>query len=324
MDRVRVCCGSEHHYLRIVVTVSRVAAIDCGTNSIRLLITDIEGQHKRDLVREMRIVRLGQGVDAEGRLSAEAIERTVHACTDYAHMIDAWAVDQVTFAATSATRDAENADDFSEAVYAVLGVRPRVLTGEEEARASFAGATGELAEGLTLVCDIGGGSTELVQGVGTPTIAHSLNIGSVRMSERFLSTDPPTITQIGDCIEWLDQVLEPELAQFDTSSTVIMVAGTATTIAAHTLGLESYDSERIHGARLDIDEMRAACTSLVSMTVADRRLLPYMHPGRADVIGGGALVVDRLLEHLRVETTQIRISERDILDGIALAAAGMA
>lgn len=303
------------------MSATRVAAIDCGTNSIRLLIADTEGDSKTDLLRETRLVRLGQDVDRDGRLAPDAIERTIVACEEFAQMIDAWQVAVISFAATSAARDASNADEFSDAVHKVLGVRPQVLSGEEEAQASFRGATGELGDGVSLVFDIGGGSTEIVQGTEAPTFIRSLDVGAVRMTERFLASDPPTVPQIGDCIEELDRLLAPVLSSLTESQTVILVAGTATTIAAHALRLDGYDSAQIHGARIDVAEMQAACTALVSMSVADRRLLPYMHPGRADVIGGGALVVDRLLEHVRSQKRQVIISERDILDGLALAAA---
>lgn len=299
----------------------RVAAIDCGTNSIRLLITEVDGDTKIDRLREMRIVRLGQGVDESGLLASEAIERTVSACREFAAAIQAIGVDTIAFGATSAVRDAQNADDFGDAVEAVLGVRPRVLTGDEEARASFEGATGDVADVLTAVIDLGGGSTEVVQGLGRPTFAHSFDLGSVRMTERFLAGDPPTIAEVTRCMTYLDDVIAPVLAPLPPSAEVVGVAGTITTIAAHSLALPSYDHDLIDGARIHVDDLRAACTSLVQMTVLDRRALPYMHPGRADVIGGGALILDRVLEHLPASTQELVVSEHDILDGIAWAAA---
>jgi len=298
-----------------------VAAIDCGTNSIRLLITEVDGDTKSDLHRDMRVVRLGQGVDGSGRLAPEAIERTLEACREYAQTIAAMGVDVVSFAATSAVRDAANADEFGDAVESVLGVRPRVLTGEEEARASFEGATGEVADVLTAVVDLGGGSTEVVQGLGAPSFAHSFDLGSVRMTERFLHTDPPTVAEVTACMAHLDAVIAPVLTGLEPTAEIVGVAGTITTIAAHSLALPSYDSERIHLARIHIDDLRAACMSLMQMPVADRRALPYMHPGRADVIAGGALILDRVLEHLPKETDEVVVSEHDILDGIAWAAA---
>ncbi|MTB87983.1 Ppx/GppA family phosphatase [Aeromicrobium senzhongii] len=298
-----------------------VAAIDCGTNSIRLLIARIDGSEKVDLTREMRVVRLGQGVDESGSLAPEAVERTLAACREYALAIEAMGVDVVSFAATSAVRDADNAREFSDAVEAVLGVRPRILTGDEEARASFEGATGDVADVLTTVIDLGGGSTEVVQGLGTPTFAHSFDLGSVRMTERFLQTDPPSVAEVTACMTHLDAVINPKLANLPPTEEIVGVAGTITTIAAHALALPSYDHERIHLARIHIDDLRAACSSLMQMPVADRRALPYMHPGRADVIAGGALILDRVLEHLPRATEEIVVSEQDILDGIAWAAA---
>ncbi len=303
------------------MTGLKVAAIDCGTNSIRLLITQISGQTKVDEARQMRVVRLGQGVDETKTLAAEAIERTLAACREYASAIEAAGVDVVSFAATSAVRDASNAAEFADAVEQILGVRPQVLSGEAEARASFEGATGESAQVLTTVVDLGGGSTEVVQGLGEPTFAHSFNLGSVRMTERFLLTDPPTGEEVSACAEYLDAELTPMLGQLEPSAQFVGVAGSITTIAAHALKLDSFDHERIHLARIPIAQLREACLSLVRLSVADRRVLPYMHPGRADVIGGGALVLDRLLEHLPLACDEVLISEHDILDGIAWAAA---
>lgn len=293
----------------------RIAAIDCGTNSIRLLITDLDGE-QHDLVREMRIVRLGQGVDATGRLDRAAIDRTLQATREYAELITTLGADVVRFCATSAARDAENADEFAAEVESVLGVRPQVLTGEEEAAASFLGATRSLAGGRTLVTDIGGGSTELVVGEdGTVEWSTSLDIGSVRLTERFLPSDPPGVTEVTDCMTYLDAQLKPALDGLEAVDTMVGVAGTVTTVAAHALELPSYDRDAIHGARLDVDVLRNACISLAQMSVADRRALPFMHPGRADVIGAGALILDRLLDHVEIDS--VLVSEHDILDGIA-------
>ncbi|HPU12987.1 MAG TPA: Ppx/GppA phosphatase family protein [Aeromicrobium sp.] len=303
------------------MTSVRVAAIDCGTNSIRLLITQIDGKHKVDELRQMRVVRLGQGVDETKTLAPEAIERTLSVCREYAAAIEAVGVDVVSFAATSAVRDAANAHEFSDAVEQILGVRPQVLSGEAEARASFEGATGESAQVLTTVVDLGGGSTEVVQGIGAPTFAHSFNLGSVRMTERFLHVDPPTVDEVAACMDYLDAQLVPILAPLEPSAQLVGVAGTITTIAAHALNLDSFDHERIHLARIPLAQLRDACLSLVQLPVADRRALPYLHPGRADVIGGGALVLDRVLEHLPLACDEVLISEHDILDGIAWTAA---
>ena len=301
----------------------RVAAIDCGTNSIRLLVTDLGPDGSaHDLVRDMRIVRLGEGVDRTGRLDPAAIERTVTATREYALTIGEMGVDAVRFCATSAARDAENADEFRSAIHDVLGQDPEILTGDAEARASFLGATSELGPEPALVVDIGGGSTELVRGAdGEVHSAVSLDIGSVRLTERFLASDPPSITEITDLVDHLDALLAPAIAGWDPVDRFIGVAGTVTTVAAHALQLSTYDSDRIHGARLPVDQVREACISLVQMPVVDRRHLPFMHPGRADVIGAGALILDRLLELAPLATDEVVVSERDILDGIARSAA---
>jgi len=299
----------------------RVAAIDCGTNSIRLLITDVSDGVAEEIVREMRVVRLGQAVDATGRLAPEAIERTLAATREYTETIASLHADRVRFCATSAARDASNAEDFASAVEAIVGVRLEILTGAEEAMASFVGATRGLGSaGDALVIDIGGGSTELVVGRDEVVAwSRSLDVGSVRMTERFLRTDPPTAGEIDDCSSYLRGVLAEAASGLAPVATLVGVAGTITTVAAHALNLPAYDRAVIHGARLGIDEMRAACGSLVGLTVNERRALPFMHPGRADVIGGGALVLDAVLTSLPLATNALIVSEHDILDGIALA-----
>ena len=299
----------------------RVAAIDCGTNSIRLLVTDLSDGTSEELIREMRIVRLGQDVDATGRLAPEAIDRTLAATREYAELIASLHTDRVRFCATSAARDASNAEEFMSAIEGIVGVRPQILTGAEEAQASFTGATRGLGTtGESLVVDIGGGSTEFVVGkddrVGWST---SLDIGSVRMTERFLHTDPPTADEMEACSSHLGDAIGSATAGLAPVSTLIGVAGTVTTVAAHALSLPAYDRTAIHGARLTVDEARTACASLVAMTVEQRRALPFMHPGRADVIGGGALSLDAVLTSLPLAADQLIVSEHDILDGIALA-----
>ncbi|MET1062573.1 MAG: Ppx/GppA phosphatase family protein [Aeromicrobium sp.] len=297
---------------------ARVAAIDCGTNSIRLLISDIDGDDKTDLLREMRIVRLGAGVDETGHLSSAAIDRTLSATREYAELIAMFGVTDVRFCATSAMRDADNGADLEDAVEEILGVRPVVLAGVDEARASFLGATRGLDQNRTLVVDIGGGSTEIVVGTGEEIEwSVSLDIGSVRLTERFLAGDPAPVNEVTACMDHLDKVLAPVVSQIRPVSAIVGVAGTVTTVAAHSLALPSYDSSVIHGARLAVEDVSAACLSLVQMSVADRRALPFMHPGRADVIGGGALILDRLVELLPLETDTLVVSEHDILDGIA-------
>lgn len=304
------------------MTPGRVAAIDCGTNSIRLLVADVADAGVTELAREMRIVRLGQGVDATGRLAPEAIERTLAATREYADLIDGLDVDQIRFCATSAARDAENAEEFATAIHDLLGVRPEVLTGTQEAHASFLGATRGLGAtgGDALVLDIGGGSTELVVGRDEKVAwSVSLDVGSVRLTERFLASDPPTSAESDACRAYLAEVLGEATAELAPVDLLVGVAGTVTTVAAHVLGLSFYDHDAVHAARLDIDDVRAGCRSLVEMTVADRRALPFMHPGRADVIGGGALVLEEVLAAVPLATNELVVSEHDILDGIALA-----
>lgn len=302
---------------------NRVAAIDCGTNSIRLLVSDIVGERKTDVVRDMRIVRLGQDVDKTGHLAEEAIARTLSATREFASLITMLGADSIRFCATSAARDADNAEEFSDAIEGILGVRPIVLSGEEEAHASFLGAAGDLPVVRTLVVDIGGGSTELIVGTGDDVEwSVSLDIGSVRMTERYLQSDPPTVAEASDCITYLDNVLDKVIGEIAPIETFVGVAGTVTTVAAHTLNLPSYDSDAIHHAELRLGDVSHACISLARMSVANRRSLPFMHPGRADVIGGGALILDRLIERLPLRTETLLVSEHDILDGIAWSIVG--
>ncbi len=270
----------------------RVAAMDCGTNSLRLLVTDVRGDQKRDVVREMRVVRLGQGVDETGRFHPDALERTLAVTREFGELATVLGAERVRFCATSAARDASNADELSDGVRSVLGIDLEVLSGEEEARASFLGATRSLA-GPALVVDIGGGSTELVVGAdGDVGWSHSFDVGSVRLTERFLRSDPASIDEVTALESYLDDVLTPRLSGLDPVSNLVGVAGTITTVAAHALELPSYDSSQIHGARISVDDVRTACLSLLRMSVADRRALPFMHPGRADVIGAGAMILD--------------------------------
>lgn len=307
-------------------TRTRVAAIDCGTNSIRLLVSDVSGDEKSDVLREMRIVRLGEDVDRTKHLGEAAIQRTLGVCREYAELIAMFGVEIVRFCATSAVRDADNGEEFGDAVESILGVRPEVLAGVEEAHASFLGATKGLEPGRTLVVDIGGGSTEIVVGSGVSgdpfETAVSLDVGSVRLTERFLIGDPPTVAELTACMTHLDAQLAPIVGDITPVETFVGVAGTVTTVAAHALALPSYDSEALHLARVSIEDMQGACLSLAQMSMMDRRNLPYLHPGRADVIGGGALILDRLIELMPLATGELIVSEHDILDGIAWGAAG--
>jgi exopolyphosphatase / guanosine-5'-triphosphate,3'-diphosphate pyrophosphatase len=315
--------------------MTRVAAIDCGTNSIRLLITDLDDPAGRDVVREMRIVRLGEDLDRSGRLSAQALARTFAACEAYAARIEQYGAERLRFCATSAARDAGNVGEFSAGVHARLGVDPEIISGDEEAQLSFAGAVRDLGSGdrfRNVVVDIGGGSTEFVAGVGSAaTEWDSLDVGSVRLTERHLHADPPTADEIARASRDIDRALDSLSVDLqvgrvrrvgdgsDLGGSLVGVAGSITTIAAHTLGLSEYDAERVHLSRLAVDDVVASCDALIHARVADRRAMPFMHPGRADVIGGGALVLQRVL--VRVAPTlpepYLLVSEHDILDGIA-------
>ena len=306
--------------------MTRVAAFDCGTNSLRLLIADLDAGtgEMTELVREMRIVRLGQGVDRTGRISEESMARTFAALDEYAGLVARHQPDRLRFCATSAARDAANAADFMAGVRERVGVEPEVIDGDEEARASFAGATRVLGDvpGPVLVMDIGGGSTELI--LGSPasadrpaevTAAQSLDVGSVRMTERHLHDDPPTAGQVAALRADVDAVLDGCRVELGQARTVVGVAGTVTTVAAGALGLPAYERERIHLARLTRDVVHATVDGLVAMTVEERKALGYMHPGRADVIAAGSLILDRVLQ--RTQVGELVVSESDILDGIA-------
>ena len=323
----------------------RVAAVDCGTNTIRLLIADLDpatGQQD-DVDRQLRYVRLGQGVDRTGRLAEEAVARTLEAAEDYAARCRTHGVERIRIGATSAVRDAADAEEFLAAMTERLGTRPEVLAGSEEASLSWLGAMRDLAAADLpkdqLVVDIGGGSTELIRGAGNRiTGARSLDIGSVRLTERHLTDDPPSEEQIAAAAADADAALDtvsgdtvspkqggPDQGGFDLAAvgSVVGVAGSITTIAAHTLALESWDSKRIHHARLPIDDVIASCATLLATPVAARRAMPFMPTGRADVIGGGAVVLGRLLLRLapRLRLPYLIVSEHDFLDGLAWSAA---
>lgn len=301
-----------------------VAAIDCGTNTIKLLVGDPLGDPD-GVRRESRMIRLGQGVDATGRLAPEALERAWVAIDEYAVLIREAGVrtDRTRFCATSATRDAANASEFTAGVHARLGVDPEVLSGEEEARLAFDGAVRGLTaaavevRGPVLVIDIGGGSTELILGAPAtgPTAAHSMDIGSVRLHERHVRHDPITADEVAAVVADVDAALDACPVDPAAARSVIAVAGTNTTIAAGTLGLTAYDRDLIHARALAVPDVLAQVDRLLAMTVADRRALGWMHPGRADVIDAGALIVARVLARLSVDA--ITVAETDILDGIA-------
>jgi exopolyphosphatase / guanosine-5'-triphosphate,3'-diphosphate pyrophosphatase len=300
----------------------RVAAIDCGTNSIRLLIADVADGRITDIARSMEIVRLGEGVDRTGRLSDAALARTRKALQVYAAEIAELGIDRVRMCATSASRDASNAADFRDMVRGVLGVDPEVITGDEEARLSFAGAVAGLdAEPPFLIFDIGGGSTEFVTGVDGVERAISMDIGCVRMTERHLHSDPPTADEIAAAGRDITEAVDTALAAVPgrDARTLVGLAGTVTTVTALAMGLPSYDSTRIHHARVSRAAVAKVADELLAMTTAERLALPVMHPGRADVIGGGALILKIIME--RSGQDAVIASEHDILDGIAFSLA---
>lgn len=310
--------------------MTRVGAIDCGTNSIRLLIADADGGGLTDVVRLMKVVRLGQGVDATGVLAENALARTFAAAEEYAQLLRDHGAGHLRFVATSATRDAANRQVFVDGIRSRLGVEPEVVSGAEEAALSFAGAASVLAPEpgqRILVVDLGGGSTEFVLGTaGGVEAARSVDMGCVRFTERHLRQDPPSAAEIAaaeaDINAYLDEVLaDVPLARTDR---LVGVAGSVTTITAHALGLDEYRADVIHGTRLDGASIAAACTSLLGMTRSERAALPYMHPGRVDVIGAGALiwrtVTARVMELTGGRVDGATTSEHDILDGIALSA----
>jgi exopolyphosphatase/guanosine-5'-triphosphate,3'-diphosphate pyrophosphatase len=305
--------------------MTKVAAIDCGTNSIRLLVADVDPEtgSLRDLDRRMEIVRLGQGVDRTGRLAPEALERTFAACREYAEAIEAQGVSGIRFVATSASRDASNRDDFVKGVVDILGVRPEVITGDEEAALSFTGATRELATHETaLVVDIGGGSTEFVLGDERVRAARSVDIGCVRLTERHLLhdgelTDPPAAEQITAIRADIERALDEAAATVPLrdSSTLVGLAGSVTTVGAIALGLTAYDSAAIHRSRVPYERVEEITTALLAATHAERAANPVIHPGRVDVIGVGALILQAIME--RTSAAEVVVSEHDILDGIA-------
>jgi|HubBroStandDraft_2_1064218.scaffolds.fasta_scaffold43345_2 exopolyphosphatase/guanosine-5'-triphosphate,3'-diphosphate pyrophosphatase len=339
----------------------RVAAIDCGTNSLRLLIADVDPRAGRldDVDRRMEIVRLGQGVDATGRLAPEALSRTFRVLEDYAGTIQRASAGLIRMVATSATRDAANAAEFVAGVTKILGVAPEVLSGDEEARLSFTGATAELARARPgaaggpwraaagepqpgaageswpgaaerlpepappyLVVDIGGGSTEFVVGAEEPDAARpvaalSVDIGCVRLTERHLHDDPPQPAQISAATADIDAALDVVAAKVPVAGarTLIGLAGSVTTVAGIALGLPGYDPGRTHHAVIPAAQVHAVTVGLLGQTREQRAAIPVMHPGRVDVIGAGALVLDRVMD--RFGFAQVVVSEHDILDGIA-------
>ncbi|MEV0290918.1 Ppx/GppA phosphatase family protein [Kribbella sp. NPDC050820] len=296
----------------------RVAAVDCGTNSIRLLIADLVDGRLREVDRRMTIVRLGQGVDASGAFAPEALERVFAASDEFAGVIQAAGAVRTRFVATSAARDVSNRDEFFAGVSARFGVEPDIISGAEEAELTFRGATEALdVPGPYLVADIGGGSTELVLGNTTGVIAaESLDIGSVRLTERHVSSDPTTPAELAAITKDVDALLDTTSVPIDQARTLVGVAGTVTTVAAVAFHLPEYDRSRIHHARISGADLRATTSWLTNSTRAERSAVRSIHPGRVDVIGAGALILQRLYDRMAVD--EVLVSEHDILDGVAL------
>ncbi|MFV3604977.1 exopolyphosphatase Ppx2 [Mycobacterium tuberculosis] len=319
------------------MALTRVAAIDCGTNSIRLLIADVGAGLARgelhDVHRETRIVRLGQGVDATGRFAPEAIARTRTALTDYAELLTFHHAERVRMVATSAARDVVNRDVFFAMTADVLGAAlpgsaAEVITGAEEAELSFRGAVGELgsAGAPFVVVDLGGGSTEIVLGEHEVVASYSADIGCVRLTERCLHSDPPTLQEVSTARRLVRERLEPALrtVPLELARTWVGLAGTMTTLSALAQSMTAYDAAAIHLSRVPGADLLEVCQRLIGMTRKQRAALAPMHPGRADVIGGGAIVVEELARELRERAgiDQLTVSEHAILDGIALSLAG--
>jgi exopolyphosphatase/guanosine-5'-triphosphate,3'-diphosphate pyrophosphatase len=310
--------------------VTRVGAVDCGTNSIRLLVADVEpgAGELTDVLRRMEIVRLGYGVDRTGAIDPAAMERTLARCREYAGQCRELGAERVRFVATSASRDASNAAEFVAGVrdaFAAYDVAPEVVTGDEEASLSFRGATGGLRAhhipGPYLVVDLGGGSTEFVRGEVDVEAARSVDIGCVRMTERHLVSDPPTEAEAAAAVRDIDAAIDlaAEVVDFSGVASLVGLAGSVTTITANALGLREYDAARIHLTTLTPQEVLASCQELLHLTRAERAALGFMHPGRVDVIGAGALVWHQVVQRLSgIGVERVVTSEHDILDGIAL------
>ncbi|MGH8888169.1 MAG: exopolyphosphatase [Acidothermaceae bacterium] len=308
--------------------MNRVAALDCGTNSLRLLVADIDPVDGTidDLARDTRIVRLGQGVDKTRRFADDALARTFAVCHEYASQMAHLGAARVRFVATSASRDATNREEFFAGVRSILGVGVEVITGDHEAALSFAGATRELVavqavSAPYLVVDIGGGSTEFVLGARDVEAARSVDVGCVRLAERHLSSDPATGVQIeaarADVVAAIE--LAAQSVPMAKAKTLVGLAGSVTTVAALALKLDEYDADRIHHSRIAAHQVHEITEQLLVMSRSERAALGVMHPGRADVIGAGALVLDTIMSAL--DFADVLVSEHDILDGIALSIA---
>jgi exopolyphosphatase/guanosine-5'-triphosphate,3'-diphosphate pyrophosphatase len=299
--------------------MSQVAVIDCGTNSIRLLIAETSGSTIKEVIRTMEIVRLGQGVDENKAFHPDAINRTLLAVKSFKEIIDRNNVDKIRFCATSATRDASNRNIFIDGVRDILNIQVEVIPGEEEAALSFTGATYQLDQGSGpfLVVDIGGGSTEFVFGDKKVISAKSVNIGCVRMSERHFTNQPPTMGQIASAIVDIDIAITQAAVSvpINSAKSLIAVAGTATTVAAAALDLSKYDRDLIHLSKISADKVHKVAQMFQSMNKSEISALPYMHEGRVDVITAGSLVLSRVMA--ATGATEFVASESDILDGMA-------
>ncbi len=301
----------------------RIGAIDCGTNSLRLLVADVDRAGSLiEVERRTTIVRLGQGVDQTAEFAPEALRRTFAVLEDYARDLQRLRVQRTRFVATSAARDVANRQELFDGVTRCVGIVPEVISGDEEARLAYAGATRELENDPAIqtpivVCDIGGGSTELVRRSPQEgsVVGGSMNVGSVRLTERHLRDDPPLASQVDAAVDDVELALRRIDLPLTEVGTLVGVAGTVTTIAAFALGLTSYDRSRVHLARLPTGDVVRATDDLLALSVAKRRVLPFMQPGRADVIAGGAIVLATILRHLAI--ADLLVSEHDILDGIA-------
>ncbi|MHB9111397.1 MAG: Ppx/GppA phosphatase family protein [Thermoleophilia bacterium] len=301
----------------------RVAVIDTGTNSTRLLVAEVSGDRLEEIYRQTRITRLGEGVDRDGNLSREACNRVVSCVDEYAFRIDGLEVSRTVIIATSSVRDASDGLQFLQSLAENIGSDWKLLSGDEEANLSFSGASRSFGhEGSVNLFDVGGGSTEVVSGAdGKVVFASSLRLGCVRLTERFISTDPVSRNELDAASEFIDGVLARKI---DTSSLkkparTIAVAGTVTALAAIDLSLESYDPARVHGHVMSLPGIQGMLRELSGMTLHERLRLPTMEPGRADVIVAGSLILERLM--LYTDAAELTVSELDILDGAARALA---
>jgi exopolyphosphatase/guanosine-5'-triphosphate,3'-diphosphate pyrophosphatase len=302
--------------------MTRLGAVDIGTNSTRLLVADVAGSGRTAMLepveRLMQITRLGQGVDATRALHPDAIARTVAALRDFGEVAEKLGVERMRATATSAARDASNREELFDAAADALGVRPELIAGEEEARLSFLGATADLTEPSPyLVVDIGGGSTEFVVGVEEPTAAISIDVGCVRVTEQFLHSDPPAAEELSGAVSVVRDHLadvEREIPSVREAKTMVGLAGTITTVAAVEQGLAEYDRDAIHHFRLTRAAVEDVFRTLALESVEQRRHNPGLEPGRVDVIVGGTVVLVSILRAFDID--ELLVSEADILDGI--------